>query len=166
MFSLAPLSYAGLVAAVATPVRGCFCALRMPWPRHSSAMWCPAASGLFCVSSGCTFCVRPTDQTLSCTAKARVPKPERHAARLHVRRANARRVTPSDFDSNEPARPAGPKPGRASFCGELGRGRFYVPSRCNTACLIVTGFCKPNVCQFATIRFTTSIPLVTSPNTV
>jgi hypothetical protein len=35
-----------------------------------------------------------TDQTLSCTARARVPKPERHAARLHVRRANARRVTP------------------------------------------------------------------------
>ena len=35
-----------------------------------------------------------TDQTLSCAAKAHVPKPERHAARLHVRRADARRVTP------------------------------------------------------------------------
>ena len=42
--------------------------------------------------------VRLTDQTLSCTARARVPKPERHAARLHVRRANARRVTPCGFD--------------------------------------------------------------------
>jgi len=28
-----------------------------------------------------------TDQTLSCTARAHVPKPERRAARLHVRRA-------------------------------------------------------------------------------
>jgi len=37
------------------------------------------------------------------------PRAEVRAARgaLHVRRANARRVTPSDFDSNEPARPAG-----------------------------------------------------------
>jgi len=37
------------------------------------------------------------------------PRAEARAARgaLHVRRANARRVTPSDFDSNEPARPAG-----------------------------------------------------------
>src|SRR6185369_3169646 len=49
--------------------------------------------------TGDTNFVRPTDQTLSCTARARVPKPERHAARLHVRRANARRVTPSGFDS-------------------------------------------------------------------
>jgi hypothetical protein len=31
--------------------------------------------------------VRLTDQTLSCTAKAHVPKPERHAACLHVSRA-------------------------------------------------------------------------------
>jgi len=31
--------------------------------------------------------VRLTDQTLSCAARALVPKPERHAACLHVRRA-------------------------------------------------------------------------------
>ena len=42
--------------------------------------------------------VRLTVQTLSCTARARVPKPARRAARLHVRRANARRVTPRGFD--------------------------------------------------------------------
>src|SRR6185369_8628710 len=37
------------------------------------------------------------------------PRAEARAARgaLHVRRANARRVTPCGFDSNEPARPAG-----------------------------------------------------------
>jgi len=37
------------------------------------------------------------------------PRAEAKAARgaLHVRRANARRVTPRGFDCNEPARPAG-----------------------------------------------------------
>jgi hypothetical protein len=42
--------------------------------------------------------VRLTDQTLSCTAKAHVPKPERHAARLHVRRAMRAACRRDDFD--------------------------------------------------------------------
>jgi len=39
-----------------------------------------------------------TDQTLSCTAKAHVPKPERHDMRLHVRRAMRVACRRDDFD--------------------------------------------------------------------
>jgi len=64
--------------------------------------------------------VRLTDQTLSCTARALVPKPERHDTRLHVRRA-MRVACRRDGLTFRAGSAGGPKPGRASFCGGLGR---------------------------------------------
>jgi predicted deacylase len=60
-----------------------------------------------------------TDQTLSCTAKAHVPKPERHAACLHVRRAMQAACRRASCAA-EGGSAAGPKPGRVGFCVELG----------------------------------------------
>jgi len=63
--------------------------------------------------------VRLTDQTLSCAAKAHVPKPTRRTACTHVSRAmQAARRRPALTSRGGSA--AGPKPGRASFYGELG----------------------------------------------
>ena len=72
--------------------------------------------------------VRPTDQTLSCADRARVPNPTRRTACLHVSRAvqAARRRVDSDFTRRFSA---GPKPGRVSFCGESGaRKNWFVSS--------------------------------------
>jgi hypothetical protein len=63
--------------------------------------------------------VRPTDLTLSCAARTRVPKPMRHATRLHVRcamRVACRRPSCAARAGSA----GGPKPGRVSFYGELG----------------------------------------------
>ena len=64
--------------------------------------------------------VRLTDQTLSCAAKARVPKPTRRTACTHVSRAMqaARRRAVLTFRAGSAG---GPKPGRAGFYLELGR---------------------------------------------
>ena len=61
-----------------------------------------------------------TAQALSCAAKAHVPKPTRRSACTHVSRAMqaARR---REVRIKRGGSAAGPKPGRASFCGELGR---------------------------------------------
>jgi len=64
--------------------------------------------------------VGPTDQTLSCTARALVPKPERHAARC-MWGARMRAAWRREFLTFRAGSAGGPKPGRASFCGELGR---------------------------------------------
>jgi len=65
--------------------------------------------------------VRLTDQTLSCTARALVT--EARAAR-GAPACEARECAPRDavlFLTFRSGSAAGPKPGRASFCGELGR---------------------------------------------
>ena len=64
--------------------------------------------------------VRLTDQTLSCTARALVT--EARAAR-GAPACEARECAPRDavlFLTFRGGSAAGPKPGRASFCGELG----------------------------------------------
>ena len=64
-------------------------------PRHADL-------GFVCFESSCR--ANGSDAKLH----GQGPRAEASAARgaLHVRRANARRVTPCGFDSNEPARPA------------------------------------------------------------
>src|SRR4051794_21629077 len=64
--------------------------------------------------------VRLTDQTLSCAARALVATAERHAACLHVSRAMRAACRPAGT-AERGGSAAGPKPGRASFYGELGR---------------------------------------------
>src|SRR3954453_11377167 len=69
--------------------------------------------------------VRLTDQTLSCAARALVPTAERHAACLHLKcvmQTACRRSCTAARGGSAP----GPKPGRASFYGELG-GVAYWP---------------------------------------
>jgi hypothetical protein len=68
--------------------------------------------------------VRLTDQTLSCAARARVPKPTRRDTRLHVRRAMRVACRRAGLTSRAGSA-GGPKPGRASFYGELG-GSFRI----------------------------------------
>src|SRR3954469_17521072 len=68
-----------------------------------------------------------TDQPLSCAARAHVVTAERNAACLHLRRAMraaCRRASCAERGGSA----AGPKPGRASFYGELGRSRFFADS--------------------------------------
>src|SRR3954454_14099506 len=60
-----------------------------------------------------------TDQTLSCAARAHVATAARHTACLHVSRAMRAACRPAGT-AERGGSPAGPKPGRASFYGELG----------------------------------------------
>jgi hypothetical protein len=64
--------------------------------------------------------VRPTAKALSCAATAHVATAARHVACPHLRRAMqaaGRRASCAERGGSA----AGPKPGRASFCAELGR---------------------------------------------
>jgi len=72
-----------------------------------------------------------TDQTLSCAAKAHVAKAERRAACLHLNCAMLAACRRSGT-AKRGGSAAGPKPGRASFYGELGRAlsnRPWLPNR-------------------------------------
>src|SRR3954454_4808757 len=59
-----------------------------------------------------------TDQTLSCAAKAHVVTAARYVACLHVSRAMRAACRPAGT-AERGGSAAGPKPGRASFYGEL-----------------------------------------------
>jgi hypothetical protein len=79
---------------------------------------CVGARGGRGKSAAAKLVVGLTDQTLSCAAKAHVATAARHDTRLHVRRAM--RVACRRSNTAERAGSAGgPKPGRASFYGEL-----------------------------------------------
>jgi hypothetical protein len=71
-------------------------------------------------SAAARLVVGLTDQTLSCAAKAHVVTAARHAACLHVSRAMRAACRPAGA-AERGGSAAGPKPGRASFYGELGR---------------------------------------------
>src|SRR3954470_23254439 len=84
-----------------------------------------------CRECGLLFPVRLTDQPLSCAAKARVPKPTRRTACLHVSRAMQAARRRSDLVSRGGSA-AGPKPGRVRCYLELG-ARLGVTKRLNGA---------------------------------
>ena len=64
------------------------------------------------------FVVRLTDQTLSCAARAHVLTAARHGACLHLKRAMLAACRRSNT-AERGGSAAEPKPGRASFYGEL-----------------------------------------------
>jgi hypothetical protein len=72
----------------------------------------------------CKATVRLTDLTLSCAAKARVPRPKRHGgcrrgvAKPRLATCNRRDAGHAGDEVGSPA--AGPKPGRTSFSVKLG----------------------------------------------
>ena len=77
----------------------------------------------------CEIVVGLTAQRLTRAARAHVPKPERRSACTHVSRAMQAARAAVQILISRGGSAAGPKPGRASFCGELGRVEFRPPTQ-------------------------------------